>query len=197
MSKKSSKISTAVPAPKKSQNNWLYLNFALAAVLILAGVALLFWAGQSEVRGQMPTPRPSIKQGQPAPNFTLTSLEGQTVNLSDYAGQVVMVNMWATWCPPCKAEMPDIHQYYQAHQADGFVVLAVNSQEDASTVKTFIDATGFTFPVLVDLGGTVMNLYNVRGLPTSVIVDRDGTIKYTHTGQISPDQLEQYISPLL
>jgi peroxiredoxin len=185
------------PTYNSSQKNWLYLSIALAIGLILGGVFLLFWAGQSEVRGQMPTPRPVIKQGQPAPNFTLTSLEGQPVSLSDYAGKVVLVNLWATWCPPCKAEMPTLNRYYQDHQAEGLVVLAVNSQEESKTVKAFIDDSGFTFPVLVDLGGTVMSLYNTRGLPTSFIIDRQGRLRYTHTGQISSDQLEQYIAPLL
>ena len=167
-------------------------------MLILVGVALLFWMGQQPGQQQEGSARALMpEQGQPAPNFSLMSLSGEPVSLSDYSGQVVLVNMWATWCPPCKAEMPTIHEYYQAHRDDGFVVLAVNSQEKATSVDSFIQAAGFTFPVLLDDRATVMDQYNVLGLPTSFIIGRDGTIQHTHTGQITKDQLEQYIDPLL
>lgn len=181
-------------APNK---NMLYVNMFLAVVLILAGVAVLFWMGQQSPKGQVSTPAGGILPGQSAPNFTLTTLQGEQVKLSDYAGQVVMVNMWATWCPPCKAELPTIDAYYQEHSADGFVVLAINSQEAQSTVNTFISSTGFTFPVLLDSQGDVMGQYNVRALPTSFIIDRDGKVSYIHTGEINRQQLDQVVGPLL
>ncbi len=181
-------------APNK---NMLYTNILLAVVLILAGVGVLFWMGQQSATGQANTPATGILPGQPAPNFTLTTLQGEPVKLSDYAGKVVMVNMWATWCPPCKAELPTIDAYYQEHSNDGFVVLAVNSQEAQSTVNTYISSTGFTFPVLLDSRGDVMDLYNVRALPTSFIIDRDGTVRHIHTGEVSRQQLAQYVEPLL
>ena len=186
------------PSLAKSRNNWFYVNIVVAIMLILVGVAILFWMGQQSSQQQVSSVRaPLPQQGQPAPNFSLMSLSGEPVSLSDYSGQVVLVNMWATWCPPCKAEMPTIHEYYQTHRNDGFVVLAVNSQEKAANVNSFIQATGFTFPVLLDDQATVMDQYNVLGLPTSFIIGRDGTIQHTHTGQITEDQLEQYIDPLL
>lgn len=180
------------PAGKK----WFYLNIGLAVVLILAGVGSLLWLGQqtpaNPARGAT---LPS--NGRPAPDFTLSSPTGQPISLSDYKGQVILVNMWATWCPPCKAEMPAINAFYQAHRQDGFVVLAVNSQEDAATVQQFIQAKGFTFPVALDTRGEVANLYQVRGLPTSFVIDRNGFIHYIHTGEISPEQLAAVIEPLL
>jgi peroxiredoxin len=167
-------------------------------MLILAGVVFLFWMGQQSSQQQDGIAQAPLTQpGQRAPDFSLTSLSGEPVKLSDYSGQVVLINMWATWCPPCKAEMPTIDQYYQAHRDDGFVVLAVNSQEKADSVNSFIQDSGFTFPVLLDDQATVMDQYNVLGLPTSFIISRDGTIQHTHTGQITKDQLEQYIDPLL
>lgn len=181
-------------APHK---NMLYVNMFLAVALILAGVAVLFWMGQQNPKGQVSTPAGGILPGQIAPNFSLTTLAGEQVNLSDYAGQVVMVNMWATWCPPCKAELPTIDAYYQEHSADGFVVLAVNSQEAQGTVDAFISASGFTFPVLLDSRGDVMGQYNVRALPTSFIIDRDGKVSYIHTGEINRQQLDQVVGPLL
>jgi peroxiredoxin len=182
----------------RTSNSWLYLNVAVAFMLILAGVVFLFWMGQQSSQQQGGIAQAPLTQpGQRAPDFSLTSLSGEPVKLSDYSGQVVLINMWATWCPPCKAEMPTIDQYYQAHRDDGFVVLAVNSQEKADSVNSFIQDSGFTFPVLLDDQATVMDQYNVLGLPTSFIISRDGTIQHTHTGQITKDQLEQYIDPLL
>jgi peroxiredoxin len=182
----------------RTSNSWLYLNVAVAFMLILAGVVFLFWMGQQSRQQQGSIAQaPLPQQGQRAPDFSLFSLSGEPVKLSDYSGQVVLINMWATWCPPCKAEMPTIDQYYQAHMDDGFVVLAVNSQEKADSVNSFIQNAGFTFPVLLDEQATVMDQYNVLGLPTSFIIGRDGTIQHTHTGQITKDQLKQYIDPLL
>ncbi|MCG3211753.1 MAG: Thiol-disulfide oxidoreductase ResA [Anaerolineae bacterium] len=189
--------------PKKQAapgNKLIFVNFFVAVILILAGIVVLFWLGRQSVAEQSSrqAAAPAMpQQGQPAPNFTLTSIEGQPVSLSDFSGQVVLVNTWATWCPPCKAEMPTLHTYYQQHKAEGFVVLAVNSQEDAGTVSAFIQQNGFNFPVVLDSHAAMMNQYNVLGLPTSFIIGRDGLIKYVHTGEITKDQLDRVISPLL
>lgn len=179
--------------------SWLYINLALAVGLILAGAAMLLWVGRPSGTTQAASLSPvfSQQQGQPAPGFSLVSPEGDRFDLSDYAGQVVLVNMWATWCPPCKAEMPAINSFYEAHREQGFTVLAVNSQEDARTVNAFIQAGGFSFPVLLDTKAEVMELYQVRGLPTSFIIDRDGAIRHVQTGAITEKQLEQIVLPLL
>lgn len=174
---------------------WLYVNLAIAIMLIVGGIAVLFWMG--EQGAERSTPVQSAQIGATAANFQLASLSGKPVALSDYRGQVILVNTWATWCQPCKAEMPAIQEFYQAHQNDGFVVLAINSQEDAATVQRFIAAQGFTFPVLLDIQATVLNQYQVRGLPTSFVIDRDGIIHYIHTGAITRQQLEDVIGSLL
>lgn len=182
--------------PKK---NWLYLNIALAVILILAGVASLFWLGQ-QTAGRSTSASSQLAQqaGQTiAPDFTLSSLDGSQISLSDYKGQVVLVNLWATWCPPCKAEMPTINAFYETHRDDGFVVLAVNSQEGVTTVKDFIQTNGFSFPVLLDTHGEVMDRYRVRALPTSFIIDRNGTIQHIQSGEISTQQLQRIVEPLL
>jgi peroxiredoxin len=119
------------------------------------------------------------------------------VKLSDYRGQVVLLNTWATWCPPCRAEMPDLETYYQQHQEDGFVVLAVNSQESADIVAGFLEEQDFTFPVLLDPDGVVMRDYRVLGLPTSFFIDRDGVIRGIWSGQLSPARLKELIDPIL
>ena len=174
---------------------WLYVNIAIAVMLIVGGIVVLFWMGEQGT--EKPTPIQSAQIGATAANFQLPSLSGEPVALSDYQGQVILVNTWATWCPPCKAEMPGINEFYQTHQNDGFVVLAINSQEDAATVQRFITAQGFTFPVLLDTRASVLDQYKVRGLPTSFVIDRDGIIRYIHTGAITRQQLEDVIGPLL
>ncbi len=197
-----SNTSNVVAGPRQSQPSspskvWLYVNITLAIILIFAGIVTLFWMGQQAPSNNNASAGVVTQAGQPAPDFSLVSLEGETVQLSDFSGQVVMVNLWATWCPPCKAEMPTINAYYQAHKNEGFVVLAVNNQENKSQVSKFIQTNGFSFPVLLDAHSRVITDYNVRGLPTSFIIDRDGQIQHTHTGQISREQLEEIVGPLL
>lgn len=181
------------------QKIWFYANITLAVILIIVGIGLLFWLGNRASSKNMAgaTARPAGQIGLPAPNFNLLSPTGESITLSDYEGQVVLVNMWATWCPPCKAELPDINAFYEAHKDEGFVVLAVNSQEDAATVDAFIQAKSFHFPVALDSRGEVMNLYQAPGLPTTYIIDRNGAIRYIQTGTITKQQLETIIEPLL
>jgi peroxiredoxin len=177
---------------------WFYTNIILALALIIAGVAMLLWMGQQSTSTPAQASDPAAGQrGNQAPAFTLQSLEGEPVSLDKYAGQVVLINMWATWCPPCKAEMPDLNAFYEAHKDEGVVVLAVNSQEEVATVRAFIEANDFTFPVLLDSHAEVMSRYHVRGLPTTFIIDRDGFVQHIQSGQITGPQLEALVESLL
>ena len=108
-------------------------------------------------------------------NFTLNDLEGKTWSLKDLQGKVVLVNFWATWCPPCRKEMPDLENLYQRFAAQGFVVLAI-SDEDAGKVKPFIEGRGITYPILLDPGRKVTELFQVDGIPKSFVYDRQGTL---------------------
>lgn len=176
---------------------WFYLNVALAVSLMAAGVGMLFWLGGQSAARPSAANQGLIRPGQPAPDFSLPALSGETVRLSDLKGQVVLVNLWATWCPPCKAEMPAIDAFYRAHQEAGFTALMANVQEDEATVRAFIEANGFTFPILLDSQGELMRRYGVRGLPTTFIVDRSGQIRHLQTGAITQADLETIINPLL
>jgi peroxiredoxin len=106
------------------------------------------------------------------------TFDGKQVNLSDFKGKVVLINFWASWCPPCKAEMQAIQNTYRAYGDQGLVVLAVNTtfQDDANAAQQFAQSEGLTFPLLTDLNGNTFRLYQVQAMPTSFFVDRQGKI---------------------
>ena len=114
--------------------------------------------------------------GSPAPDFTLQTLKGETVSLKDYRGEVLLINFWATWCPPCRSEMPDMEDLYIERKNQDFTVLAINIQEADKPVSSFVDRYGLTFPVLMDVTGEVSQQFGVQSLPTSFFVDKEGRI---------------------
>jgi peroxiredoxin len=138
-----------------------------------------------------------ISEGKQAPDFSLERLEGGEVSLSDHRGDVVLINFWATWCAPCRAEIPAIESVHQARQNDGFVVLGVNYQESRDVVEPFARELAVTYPVLLDESGRIMETYRAIGLPMSVLVDREGIIRVRHTGVLTEEQLDGYLEDLL
>jgi len=126
--------------------------------------------------------------GGPAPAFTLTTLTGDTANLSQYKGQVVMVNFWATWCGPCQQEMPLLDQMYKKYKMGGFTLLGVNVDKDAPPVKELLARKPVSFPVLLDPANQVSKAYHVDEMPSSVIIDRKGEIRYVHRGYKPGDE---------
>lgn len=126
---------------------------------------------------------PSL-QGQEAPNFTLTDLEGNSVTLSDLKGKVVFLEFWATWCPPCRESLPHTQSLSQHEKAksDDLVVLAINAREEVEQVKQFMKEKGFTFHVLLDKDGAVLDKYKVQGIPTFVLIDREGKVAWVQVG---------------
>lgn len=150
----------------------------LYGFLLLLG---LIWIGisytppDSTTSGKIPAPQAGFL----APDFTLTTLDGQTVSLSTLRGRVILLNLWASWCPPCKAEMPAIERTYQAYKEQGFLVLAVNStiQDSVESARTFITTNALSFPIPLDEKGIVTRLYRVQSLPTSYFIGADGIIR--------------------
>jgi thiol-disulfide isomerase/thioredoxin len=112
----------------------------------------------------------------PAVDFSLKDLSGQDQNLGSYAGKVVFLNFWATWCGPCRAEIPSMEELYLELGNEGFVIIAVNSQEAGEQVAGFVENTGMSFPVLLDTDGRVGAAYSIRAIPTTYIVDPQGYI---------------------
>ena len=182
-------------AKEQQQKKIIFIGGAGLALVLLG---ILLWMSMQPASSQTASGIPApVQPGNPAPNFELKTLDGTTAALQDYAGEVVLINFWATWCPPCKAEMPDLNDYYLANQDKGFTILGINAQEDQATVNKFIQATGFSFPILLDSFGKVASQYQVHSYPTTIVVGRDGEIKYIHNGMISPAQLESIVTPLL
>jgi peroxiredoxin len=118
----------------------------------------------------------------PAPDFTLPARAGGDVSLAGLKGQVVLINFWATWCGPCRKEMPLLDQIYQRYKGLGFTLLAVNVEEDSAGAVSWLKQTPVTFPVLFDRQNKVSKLYEVTAMPSTVIVDRKGQVRFVHYG---------------
>ena len=134
-----------------------------------------------------------------APDFTLESLDGNPVRLSDLKGQVVLINFWATWCPPCVREMPRLVRVSEAYRDQGLVVLGINTtyQDDRAKVAQFARDQRISYPVLLDVTGEVGQLYPARLLPTTYLIDRDGRIVHTKVGEVDEATLTEQIRALL
>lgn len=165
----------------------------------LLTVAILFGLVLGMVHGAVQPSRSmadadgiGIQIGDIAADFTLTSLEGETVRLSDYRGKKVLLNFWATWCPPCKAEMPHVQKFYEDEQQRDVVVLGVNltdTEKSADKVGQFVRARELTFPIVLDEAGLASDLYRVRAYPTSIVIDSQGVIRGKMQGAMSYDSL--------
>ena len=175
-----------------------FITFIAGGIFLLGAglIPLLVNAQQKALAGVTPI-LPPVTTNFPAPQLALTDVQGNLVSLEDYRGQVILVNNWATWCPPCKLEMPELQAYYTAHAADGFVVIAIESGEPADQVASFVKDYGMTFPVWLDPHGAALEFFQNWNLPSSYVIDRQGIIRYSWTGGINQPTLEQYVTPLL
>lgn len=125
---------------------------------------------------------------EPAPDFTLKSKENGNIRLSEQRGNIVMVNFWASWCGPCREELPKMEELYQEYQDMGFEILAVNVDDEESKADVLLNDIEVTFPVLYDTAGNVSQLYDVNAMPTTVIIDRDGNQRLLHLGYRAGDE---------
>ena len=139
-----------------------------------------------------------IKVNYSAPELTLNDTEGISRSLADYRGQVVLVNLWATWCIPCTKEMPALQSFYNKYKDRGFVVIAINDGDHQPDVLQFIKDYKLTFPVWLDPTYTATErAFKTMNLPSSFVIDRDGTIQYMWVGGISRETLETHIAPFI
>jgi peroxiredoxin len=137
--------------------------------------------------------------GSPAPDFTLKTLAGGTVSLSDYTRRPVLLNFWASWCTACHAEMRDIITAYNAHKEEGLAVLAIDltDQEHRKHVQRFVDELDLPFPVLLDEKGEIRKRYGLRGVPTSVFIDAQGLVRVVHPGPIESEAIQHGLAEIL
>ena len=126
----------------------------------------------------------------PAPAFTLAASSGQAVSLAQYKGQVVMINFWASWCGPCRQEMPLLESIYKKYNKMGFTLLGVNVEPDSKAANEWLKATPVSFPILYDKDSKVSKLYDVGGMPCTVIIDRSGKLRVLHRGYKPGDENE-------
>jgi len=155
------------------------VNWNTTSILILLVGAAWIWLSRVPSLSASANGKVAPHPGFQAPDFTLQTSQGEMVTLSDLRGQAVIINLWASWCPPCRVEMPELQKVYQAYHDQGLQVLAVNvtSQDDTQAAVKFSAQLGLTFPILLDLDGDVSRAYRLQSLPTTYFVDRDGIIQ--------------------
>lgn len=167
-------------------------------ILILGGVWIWFTRVDPAEASTDPISAPQM--GFIAPDFTLPTFEGRTVTLSHYQGSPILINFWASWCPPCRAEMPDLQVIYDRYKKQGVTILAVNAtnKDNPSEVGRFVKEFNLTFPILMDTSGAVGDMYHLRSLPTTFFIDRDGLIQHMIIGgPLRIPTLEKHLQPLL
>jgi cytochrome c biogenesis protein CcmG/thiol:disulfide interchange protein DsbE len=186
---------------RNNQHNYKIIGMALMGIgLLLLGFAA--WVFLPKPETSAATNKAEISAipavaAYKAPELSLSDLDGIPVSLTDFAGQVVLVNNWATWCPPCKAEMPTLQAYYEDHHDQGFTIVAIEAGDSREAVVDFVDKYSLTFPVWPDLEQKALDAFRNPNLPNSAVIDRHGAVRYVWTGTISRNVLEEYVTPLM
>lgn len=182
---------TSQPSPAH-----FYAMLMIGTGLISIGLMLFMLLNESSASAQDFSTVP-VKVNFPAPELTLVDLAGNSVSLNDHLGSVVLVNLWATWCPPCKEEMPTLKTFYEKYKADGFVLLAIDQEEALEIVEPFVKEFGLTFPVWLDEDYQAQRVFNTMNLPSSYVIDRNGRVRLMWIGGISKKNLEKYVPDVI
>jgi len=185
-----------VPAPQ-ARRRMLGTNVGLVVgllVVVAAGVAMWGWGAGFGIEARS-AGRPLT--GQPAPDFTLDLLDGSTLALADLRGQVVVINFWATWCPPCEDEMPDLQVSWSEYQAEGVVFVGIAFDDEEAAVQKMISRFGLTYPMALDVGGNISAAYGITGVPETFVVDAQGNVAHVHIGPVSVQELRDELESLL
>jgi peroxiredoxin len=172
----------------------------IGLVLVLGGVWIIYSQNIRSVglaAGNAANLEPAPVAGHPAPHFELPTLDGETLSLSDFEGKPVLINFWATWCAPCRAEFPDFQETF-INNSDSLVIIAVNNTaaDQVDLVDDFVAEMGATFPIVLDESGDTIETYRVLGLPTSIFIDRNGIVNEVFTGPINRAYIEAKLSEL-
>ncbi|MDF2040119.1 TlpA disulfide reductase family protein [Cytobacillus oceanisediminis] len=168
--------------------------FAAAVLLIITTAIFVVQAVEKDEVESHPVNQTGLGIGLKAPDFELKNLQGETVKLSDYRGKKVMLNFWATWCPPCKAEMPDIQKFY-TQKGNEVVILAVNI-DPQSDVAGFAEEMRVNFPILLDVNEKASKAYQIITIPTTFFIDEEGIIRNKYLSAMSLEIMNQYIDEM-
>lgn len=171
------------------------LIFGAAALALLAVIA--FYPGGGPKPNLDASGGPRMLAGAPAQSFPAKRVDGTPDALADYRGRVVLLNLWATWCPPCREEMPALERFYREYRAQGVVVLGVDQGEDPQVAARYARAHGVTYPILVDEDQQYGRAYAAVGLPTTIVVGRDGRIVKGIDGELTLAQMKDVVAPAL
>ena len=170
----------------------VFLGFGL----ILIGVSTFFILQESSPQTDFSTV--PVRVNFVSPELTLTDIQGVSHSLADYRGQVILVNLWATWCPPCKEEMPALQSFYNQHKDQGFMVVAINDGDPTKDVLQFVKDYKLTFPVWLDPTYLATErAFKSLNLPTSFVIDRNGVVQLQWVGGISRKMLDKHVIPLI
>ncbi len=167
----------------------------IVVMLLLASLGLAACGEEAGSRLQVREFAPRV--GYLAPDFEIKDYQGQTIKLSDYRGQPVLINFWATWCPPCRAEMPEIEAAYRKFKKDGMVVLGVDAREDNASVRKYVEDNGYSWSMPMDYQGNLIASYGVAAFPTSFFIDRQGFIRATQVGGMDKKGLDERLSKIM
>lgn len=185
--------STSIPKPIKPVS---LLLLGLGLILIAASVFLF----KRDASTAPPTDISAVpaKADFSAPEVTLNDTRGEIHSLADYRGQVVLVNLWATWCPPCKAEMPTLQAFYNKYKEEGFTIIAINDGDPTADVLQFEKDYRLSFPIWLDPEYyATEKAFKTLNLPSSFLIDRAGTVRLMWVGEISRTKLDQYVTPII
>ncbi len=184
---------------KQRQNRAIQAIAGLGLILIGVALGFLLRPAPAEANAVAPEDRSVVPVAvhYPAPALALEDSHGSKASLADYQHSIVLVNNWATWCPPCKAEMPTLEAYYEQHKQEGLVIIGIEAGDSKGDVQSFAQAYGLTFPIWLDPGNASLAAFRNENLPNSYVLDRSGIVRYAWTGEISQAMLEKFVTPLL
>jgi len=194
---------TRTPFPRPRAGALRNIVATIAVGLFIVALVVLFdrpgGAGSSELISLTAgASGPAPRVGKPAPEFEVLGLDGETFRLSDFLGQPVWINFWATWCPPCRAEMtPDMQTVYEANQEEGLVIIGLSIAEDADTARDYIERVGVTYTIGLDRSTSIAATYRIVGIPTHFFIDRDGIVREFRIGSMSRGTMEDKIEAIM